>query len=151
MKKNGNKEYHCYLSDDLIQGHAFVNLVLDEMLEDINHDQSFIVINSNNCAAQYKCAAHFDKLQKLADKYQVIVIRIYGHGKGEVDHVGGLTKVCVRREVAAGRKLQNTETIVNFLEQKFGNKIYPTYTFKNISCEDLEDERGGKTLQVCHC
>ena len=112
-----------------------------EMLEDINHDQSFIVINSDNCAAQYKCAAHFDKLQKLADKYQVIVIRSYGHGKGEVAHVGGLTKVCVRREVAAGRKLKNTETIVNFLEQKFGNKIDPNYTFKNISCEDLEDER----------
>ena len=39
VKKDGNKEYHCYLSDDLIQIHAFSNLVLDEILEDINHDQ----------------------------------------------------------------------------------------------------------------
>ena len=38
VKKDGNKEYHCYLSDDLIQIHAFSNLVLDEILEDINHD-----------------------------------------------------------------------------------------------------------------
>ena len=61
LKKDSNKEYHCYLSNDLIQDHAFVNLVLDEMLEDINHDQKYI-INSDNCLAQYKCAAHFDKL-----------------------------------------------------------------------------------------
>ena len=39
LKKDSNKEDHCYLSDDLIQDHAFSNLVLDEKLEDINHDQ----------------------------------------------------------------------------------------------------------------
>ena len=38
LKKDSNKEDH-YLSDDLIQDHAFSNLVLDEKLEDINHDQ----------------------------------------------------------------------------------------------------------------
>ena len=105
LKKNGEKEYHCYMSDDLIQDHVFVSLTLDEMLQDVNHDEAYIIINSDNCAAQYKCAAHFQKLQEIADKYKVKVIRCYGipgHGKGEVDHVGGLSKVAVRREVAAG-------------------------------------------------
>ena len=35
-------------------------------------------------------------------------IRVYGvggHGKGEVDHVGGLTTVAVHCKVATGRKL----------------------------------------------
>ena len=34
--KDSNKEYYCYLSDDHIQNHAFINLVLDEMLQNIN-------------------------------------------------------------------------------------------------------------------
>ena len=38
LKKGSNKEYY-YLSDQLIQDHAFSYLVLDEMLEDINHNQ----------------------------------------------------------------------------------------------------------------
>ena len=62
LKNDVSKEYHCYLSDNLIQDHAFVNLVLNEMLEVINHDQKYIIINSDNCSAQYKCAAHFDQL-----------------------------------------------------------------------------------------
>ena len=37
--KDGNKEFHCYLSSELVQDHAFNNLVVDEILEDINHDQ----------------------------------------------------------------------------------------------------------------
>ena len=41
LKKDGNKE-HCYLSDDLIQDHAFSNPVLDQMLEGINHDHRWI-------------------------------------------------------------------------------------------------------------
>ena len=39
LRKYSNKEYHCYLSDDLINDHAFNNLVLDEMLQNINHDR----------------------------------------------------------------------------------------------------------------
>ena len=42
FRKDGNKEYHCYVSDNLIQDRAFNNLVLDEMLQDINYDQKGI-------------------------------------------------------------------------------------------------------------
>ena len=51
------------------------------------------------------------------------LVRIYsvaGHGKGEVDHVGGLAKVAIRREVAAGQQLSNAEGMINCLEGKFG-------------------------------
>ena len=39
LRKDSNKEYHGYLSDDLIQIHAFSNLALDEMLQGTDHDQ----------------------------------------------------------------------------------------------------------------
>ena len=68
FKNDGKKEYYCYLSDDLIPEHVFANLVLNEMLEDINHDQKYITINSDDCSAQYKYAAHFYKLGKMADQ-----------------------------------------------------------------------------------
>ena len=144
LKKGGSKEYHCYLSDDLIQDHAFVNLVLDEMIDEINHDQLYIIVVSENCTAQYKCAAHFENLRKLAARLGVTVIRVYGiagHGKGEVDHVGGLTKLAVRRAVGAGTTMRDSEFIVNFLNEKFGDKSEPIYVFKNITCEDIEEER----------
>ena len=51
------------------------------------------------------------------------LIRIYsiaGHGKGEVDHVGGLAKVEIRREIAGGQQLSNAEEMINCLEGKFG-------------------------------
>ena len=63
------------------------------------------------------------------------LVRIYsvaGHGKGEVDHVGGLAKVAIRREVAAGQQLSNAEGMINCLEGKFGESESPIYVFKDI-------------------
>ena len=87
----------------------FVSLSLDKILSETDVGGRFILVESDNCTAQYKCVAHFAKLQQLADDHNTTVIRIFsvaGHGKGEVDHVGGVAKVKVRREVAAGKKLQ---------------------------------------------
>ena len=55
-----------------------------------------LVIESDNCTSQYKSVEHFDGLVKLAPRNNVKIIRIYGvagHGKGEIDHVGGIAKV----------------------------------------------------------
>ena len=62
-------------------------------------------------------------------------IRVYGiagHRKGEVKHVGGLNKATVQREMGAWRKLKKSESIVNFLKEKFGGKSDPSHIFKNI-------------------
>ena len=72
------------------------------------------------------------------------LVRIYsvaGHGKGEVDHVGGLAKVVIRREVAAGQQLSNAEGMINCLEGKFGESESPIYVFKEIKTEDLQRGR----------
>ena len=59
-------------------------------------DGDTLMIESDNCSSQYKSAEHFDGLLKLATKRNQKIIRINGvpgHGKGEVDHVGGIAKV----------------------------------------------------------
>jgi len=40
-----------------------------------------------------------------------VIICLYGiamHGKGEVDHVGGVAKDAVRREIAGGEVFENS-------------------------------------------
>ena len=72
------------------------------------------------------------------------IIRVYGiagHGKGEVDQVGGMTKVAVRREVAAGKSFINADDIVEILEQKFPNNFFDV-----ISTKELEDRRSEDVL-----
>ena len=100
------------------------------MLEEVNHTESCIIIENDNCASQYKFVAHFAKLQKIADKYNVPVIRCYGiagRGKGEVNHGGSLTKVAIRGEVGAGRNLTRTKATLSLLKTKFGEKSNPLY------------------------
>ena len=134
MQEGGVKSYHAHLSDDRFQDQVFVNHVLDKMLEESSlKEGDKLIIESDNCTSQYKCAEHFSGLQDIARKYKVTVIRVYGvagHGKGEVDHVGGLAKVCVRREIAAGEALYNSEDMVECLKNKFGDSESPLYFFK---------------------
>ena len=45
------------------------------------------VIESDNSSAQ-----HFYDIQQVSNKYEMSILRVFsiaGHGKGEVDHVGG--------------------------------------------------------------
>ena len=55
----------------------------------------------------------------------ICIYGISGHGKGEVDHVGGITNVAIRREVAAGKFLNTAEEMVDFLTEKFFEKDHP--------------------------
>ena len=68
------------------------------MLKEIENTTEYIIIGSNNCKSQYKSAAHFASIQLIADFYDKKVLQIFviaGHGKGEVDHVGGITKTTI--------------------------------------------------------
>ena len=143
------KEYHAYLSDDIIQDHVFVSKVLDEMLADTEHSKT-IVIESDNCSSQYKCTAHFFKLQSISNDWNATIIRCYcvaGHGKGGVDHVGGLTTVKIRREVATGYVLQTSSEMVEWLQIKFEIQRDPIYVFKIFNHKSLEAERATEQLK----
>ena len=96
-KYDSDKYYCTHLSEDRTHDHVFVDEVLTQVVGDAPR-KGRILINSNNCSSQYKCIQHFAKLQNLADKSDATVIRIWsiaGHSKGEVDHVGGLSKVTI--------------------------------------------------------
>ena len=89
LKVNGSKSYHPYFSDTKVHDHVFVKLAIDEIVSEVPNITVYdaIVIESDNCRAQYKWAKHFNDLQSLANKLGKTVIRIYGiagHGKGEV-------------------------------------------------------------------
>lgn len=59
------------------------------MLSELNNMNSFdaVVIESDNCTAQYKSAKHFNDLKKLSkrlDKNIICLYEIAGQGKGKV-------------------------------------------------------------------
>ena len=64
-----------------------------------------------------------------------MIYGIAGHGKGEVDHVGGIAKTTTRREIARGVVMQVTCAIYN--KKHFWNNTDPSYHRAEIS-EDLD-------------
>ena len=117
------KLYHGALSDILEHDTVFTKSCLDNLLE--NYDtESTLIIESDNCSSQYKCAAHFYDIQSISNTTNCTVIRIYGvsgHGKGEADGVGSIIKTAVRREVARDNFFKDAEGCVAFLNSKFVN------------------------------
>ena len=146
IKQNGEKSYHPYLSNDKKHDQHLVHLVLDEMLGHVDLSAAeYIVIESDNCSWQYKSSTHFESIQRLCNKYKKNVIRIFGipeHGKGEVDHVGGIAKTTIRRGVASGIYFEGVNSMVNFLESKFWAKKEPKYVIKEITKDSLERNSG---------
>lgn len=145
LKVLGEKSYHPCFSDNKVHDQAFVKVVLEKMLDNAElQPDSCIVIESDNCCSQYKSSQHFFDIQKISDKYNRTVLRIFsiaGHGKGEVDHVGGITKVIIRREIAAGEFFASSADMVEFLNEKFKNHSSPVYYFKELDSKELETER----------
>ena len=85
----------------------------------------YIIIESDNCSSQYKSAPPFHSLQDICNKYELKIIHVYsvaGHGKAQVDHVGGLAEVAIWREIGAGPFFANLEDMVDFLNNKLGQK-----------------------------
>ena len=60
--------------------------------------------------------------------------------EGEVDHVGRVAKVAVRREIAAGT--------VTCLQGKFTDKEGPLYHSRKVKQEDFNKERAGYHCKV---
>ena len=70
-----------------------------------------------------KSEQHFHDLQSVATKYKIKIIRIYGiagHGKNEIDTVGGVAKIALRKSVAKGDFFPLASACVKFLVEKFG-------------------------------
>ena len=129
------------MSDTRTHDQPFVQLSVDEMLAHTDiPEKSIIVIESDNCTSQYKSAQNFTDMQQISNKYNTTVIRLFGiagHGKGEVDHVGGITKVAARQEITKGAVFSNSSEITTFLQDKFRDKEFPKYHITIITSEDI--------------
>ena len=140
----GEKSYHPYFSDNRKHDQVFVKMCIKKMLKGINLNDRCVIIESDNCRVQYKSNKHVYDLQQLSNELNSTVLRIYsipGHGKGEVDHVGGIVKVAVRREIAAGRVILDTDDIIEFLREKFGDSPSVPYVIEEVEPKMLEMER----------
>ena len=145
FKYNAEKVFHPYISDSRIHDQVFVKQVLEEIIavSDIP-DGVKLVLESDNCSGQYKSCQHFFHLQLMANSLNRIVIRLWGiegHGKGEVDHVGGIAKVAARTSIAGGTVFQNSLEIVEFLNEKFGLNEIPRYHIVEMGVNHLTKER----------
>ena len=103
-----------------------------------------IIMSSDNCTAQYKSSQHFNDLKTIANVYKINIIRIYGipgHGKNEIDAVGGTQKIALWRGVAEGKFILSASSCVDYLNAKFGDSESPEYDIKEIYPEELQRER----------
>ena len=124
IKMNGKKSYHPYLSMDRKHNHSCVEVVLNQMLCTIEAP-STIMIESDNCSSQYKCASHFHATQEISNCYQtkiICVYRIAQHGKGEVDHVSGFAKSAIRRQIRIGGFFIDAEEMVKQLVDQVASR-----------------------------
>ena len=105
---------------------------------------SHIVIESDNCSLQCKSWNHFENMQQVSNKFDVIAICVFGvaeHRKGEVDHVGGLAKTTIRRTIASGELLSTASAMVEFMKNHFEDKEHLIYKVCEILKSDLDDAR----------
>eukprot|EP00794_Sanderia_malayensis_P020851 gene20851-22896_t len=153
LKVQAEKSYHPYLSDDTTQDQVFVNVAIREILKEVDEEMfrdGTVLIQSNNCSSQYKSAEHFAHLQQLSNEYNSIIIRVWsiaGHGKGEVDHVGGVAKITIKREIGNGEFFYDAGEMVERLNEKFYENKSPCYFFKEIHRKKLEQERSNSKLK----
>ena len=143
----------------MIDHMIFTDIAIKEMLNSTDVQESDkIIIESDNCTTQYKSASHFLKLQQLSDIFCKPIIRIWsivGHGKGEVDHVGGIAKVNIRLDIASGMFFAKADDMVTRLSKKYEEKQDPLYIVKNITSERLmaarlEDKHKYHTIGGSH-
>ena len=103
-----------------------------------------VEVESDNCSSQYQSTNHFENMQHSANKFDVVVMCVFGvaeHGKGEVDHVGGLAKTTISRTIASGEIFSTTSVMVEFLKKHFENKDHLVYKVCEILKSDLDDAR----------
>ena len=111
------------------------------MLNDVKiQSNNYIIIESDNCSSQYKSCNHFENMQWLSNKFGVAVLRVFGvakHGKGEVDHVGGLAKTTIRQKIGTGEHFQNAATMVEYFQDK-SNLVYKV---REVNISELDEAR----------
>ena len=168
-KVNGIKMYHPFLSSDRDHDQQIVAVSIKKIIdctkkeiEEDNQIPDVVVIESDN-ANQYKYTEHFNEIQKICNQENRHIIRVYGiaqHRKGEVDHVGGISKEVIRAAIAKGEVFEGVEEMAGYIQDKFKDKAHPKYNSLVVTEEELGEARkqankfiymridGSRTIQV---
>ena len=70
--------YQTYFWNDAKHYQQFVDLVLNEMLDDIPNIPPYIIVEFHNCSTQYKSEAHLYSMEKIANKFNGTVVHLFG-------------------------------------------------------------------------
>ena len=115
------------------------------MLSDVDIDPGTTVIIKRQLFWSIQVIKKFFfHLQTISDDFDIIIIRIYGvagHGKNEVDTVGGIAKIAIRTAISHGTPFFNADQCVDYLTPKFSIHEHPSYRLKLIEPDILEEER----------
>ena len=103
---NDALSYVYHLSDDTGHDSTFVDEVLNDIFGRWNIRNEKILLKSDNAGKQYKDKYAFAYYQKLTDKYNVRIIRLYGaagHGKELIDAMSCFgVKSILRKDIVTG-------------------------------------------------
>ena len=70
------------------------------------------------------------------------------HGKGVINHAGGIVKTAIQREIAGGEVLLDCNHMVSYLKSKFSNNENPHYIVKEIKEGDLQIKRDNAKRKI---
>ena len=120
------------MSDDTKYDPVFVDYVIRDIIEKYGIRVEDLWIQSHNAPPQYKNKHAFRLYQKLADDFNLRIIRTYGaagHGKGVIDAMSSFgSKNILRQDIVTLNVFSNSsEIIVDYLAKK-----KPQFSFTNV-------------------
>ena len=115
--------YHYHLSDDTKHDSFFVDVVLRDIISKYKIQNEDLWIQSDNAPSQYKNKHAFSLYQKLAEDFNLRIIRTYGaagHGKGVIDAMSSFDAKNILRHDIVTRNIffNDSESITNYLAMK---------------------------------
>ena len=127
--------YHYHLNDDTKHDPFYVDHVLRDIIIKYDIKNEDLWIQSDNAPTQYKKKHAFALLQKLADDFNLRIIRTYsadGHGKGVIDAMSSFGVKNILDIVTHDVFFNNSAEIADYL-----SSISPHYYYSAVPVEDL--------------
>lgn len=142
ISETPEKVYHGHLSESRVHDQVYTKESLSRIIRSIPGYEQYVIRSDN--AGHFKCAQCFYDLQALSNEYSITIVRVYGtsgHGKGEIDSVGGHLKNAIRKKISTGSYILNTDDCLAALADKFEEYQNPSYCFEKIQAEKLIERR----------
>ena len=136
-----NTNFHYHLSDDTKHDAFYFDEVLRDLVRRYGTKNEDVVIQSDNASTKYKNRHAFVLLQRLADEFNLRIIRTYGapgHAKGTVDVMSSFgVKTVLRRDIVAQDIFfGKCENNVDYLNIK-----NPQFYYAHIDTDMLAEKR----------